>query len=398
MSGQAAWVKEGTYVRWKGGGQYGTRGIIVTVPGGLAVRYAGEALVWSGNIAESWVPCVEGDHPLSASSVMLDESQCAKPAAPPERLDHTGRVRSEACYVCKAAPMAPCTDVSGSLASVGRADHPRPPSTMERVLARLDMLETALKPLARMSFDAEGRVVMAPDGIQIDGVVHEERAIYARAHGLTRALDALCDVCKSPEGHKCWLTFEVTLERERLVKEASVPAVGPSYVADTHADPPTTKRYVQAHQARYEAAAASGWTDSYMASCSRCGAARWEGCTAVGDEPDFGEPMPRVNVRLWNAEGTPHFMSIPWPDRGEAVARGLFEVCAALVPPMPGVLRPGLRPVARTWESLDDEERDYWHGLVKDYLDGTREERTAGAVEWAALGAMVRVFGIGRVR
>jgi hypothetical protein len=168
-------------------------------------------------------------------------------------------------------------------------------------------------------------------------------------------------------------------------------------VARTNCGPlPAPKRYVQAHLARDEAAAASGWTDSYMAACSRCGAARWEGCTAVDDEPDFGEPVPRVHVRLWNTEGTPHFMSIPWPDGTAAVARGLFEVSGALVPPIPGVLRPGLRPVPRKWESLDDEERDYWHTSVKGYLDGTREERAVGAVEWAALGAMVRVFGLQR--
>jgi len=89
-------------------------------------------------------------------------------------------------------------------------------------------------------------------------------------------------------------------------------------------------------------------------------------------------------------------MSIPWPQRDECVARGLFEVSTALVPPIPGVLRPGLRPVARTWESLDDEERDYWHTLVKGYLDGTLVERAVGAVEWAVLGAMVRVFGLQR--
>lgn len=338
------------------------------------------------------------------------------------------------------------------------ADPARPTWTMAQILARFDAIDAALKPLARMSFDTEGRVVMTPDGIQIEGVVHEERAVYARAHGLTQALDACCDVCKSPERQKCWLTFQVTLERERLVKEASKPAdrvvdmsrvvtphiartraamnagladpneipcptcgiirwgccravegldpmpakeaptAGPVNTDHTHAYPPTAKRHVQAHLARDEAAAASGWSDSYMAACSWCGAARWEGCTAVGDEPDFGEPVPRLKIRLDDIGGKPVFMSIPWPNRGEAVARGLFEVCTALVPPMPGMIRPGLRPVARTWESLDNEERDYWHGLVKGYLDGTRDERTVGAVEWAVLGAMVRVFGIGRVR
>jgi hypothetical protein len=306
--GQAEWIKEGTDVRFLGGGQPGT---IVKVPGGLAVRYGGDrALLWSGSIAGSWAPCEE------------------TPTAPASFTTKPGVLASDVM-----SAYHPATSFQATVGTkvvdfhhVHGQPSPLPMSTMEQILARLDAIDAALKPLTHLALDAEGRVIVPPT--------------------------------------------EST---------------------------PTAKRYVQAHLARDEAATALGWMDSYMAPCSHCGAARWEGCTAVGDEPDYGEPVPRVNVRLWNAEGKAEFMSIPWwADPCELVARGLFEVSTALVPPVPGVLRPGLRPVARTWESLDDEERDYWHTLVNGYLDGTLVERTVGAVEWAVLGAMVRVFGLQR--
>jgi len=324
--GQAEWIKEGTDVRFLGGGQPGT---IVKVPGGLAVRYGGDrALLWSGSIAESWAPCEGASLPLAAEPVTLAGGPCAKPSPVDgvktldalleqalcfrvgwpdsattrhalrqlwERLDaeigdDVRRLPDLAAKVREADAEAASTKLSNLSHT---HDGPLPPSTMEQVLARLDAIDAALKPLVHTptSSNAKGRAV----DMSREVTPHIARTRIAATAGLAVPEEIPCPTC----GIVRWGRCRAVEGLDNLpTGEASQPSTTPTE--------PTSpaKRYVPAHIARDEAASSSGWKDSYMAPCSHCGAARWEGCTAVGDEPDYGEPVPRVNVRLWNAEGT----------------------------------------------------------------------------------------------
>lgn len=387
---QAPWVKPGVRVRWKGV-PFGVGGVVVEHWfGGLGVQYDDSSVVWEGDIASSW----EAASGVGGSpSVMLDGGPCAKPEAPDglEQLDkrlrealwlyrdkptsaasfdalrrlwdlltsqfggawsrahgdvcgdHVGRVRSEACYVCKASPMQACGSTTAPVAPnpssfvqspvaarvtelILGEQASRPVSTMEQVIARLDAIDAALMPLAHLALDAEGRVVAVPP-----------------------------------------------------------------------ISPPTAPPNVPAHEERYAAAREAMYYDTYGAACPRCKAPRWGGCVAVdGDPPDVA-PDQAILVRVEYQNGDHVFQHISWPsDQLVAVARGFFEACSALeCDVVSAPRRPGLERVARLWDSLTKVEQDYWCNVVRGFLDGSSDPGLS-TVEEVVLGAMVRVFGLQR--
>lgn len=437
-SEQAAWVKTGVRVRWKGT-PFGIGGVIVNTDGGVGgvgVQYDGSRVVWVGDVASSW-EAAPGT--VGSPSVMLDGDLCAKPEAV-DGLDltaqfggawsrargdvsgdHVGRVRSEACYVCKAGPMQACgrtaapaaanpssfvqSPVAARVTELILGEHELlPVSTMEQVIARLDAIDAALKPLAHLT--PRGISDERPVDMSRDVTPHLARTRAATSAGFADPLEIACPAC----GIARWGQCRAVVGLDPLPSTASLPAAEdqsqPAAQGHSESAQPTdrarlpttpTPPNVPAHEERYKAAHEAMYVDLYAAPCPRCGAPRWGGCVAVDGEPTDVTPEEAVRVRVEHKDLGPVFLHISrTSDQLMLVARGLFEVCAVLVPRPRDALRPGLLPVARTWASLHEDERDFWRGSVVNYLDGTDEERMMSPVEWAALGAMVRVFGLER--
>ncbi len=333
---QAAWVKPGVRVRWKGS-PFGIGGVIVPLLVGshveVGVQYDGSAVVWEGDVASSWEPAAGAE---LTPSFMLDGGPCAKPESRGDVCgDHVGRVRSEACYVCKAGPMQACGNTAAPAAASFAArvtevilgeQAPRPVSTMEQVIARLDTIDATLKPLAHMALDAEGRVV-------------------------------------------------------------AVPPISPMSASPN----------VPAHDERYKAAHEAMYVDLYAAPCPRCGAPRWGGCVAVDGEPTDVTPEEAVRVRVDRTDIGPVFRHISWAsDPIEFVTRGFFEACAVSeVDAVGAPRRPGLQRVPRPWDTLTKAEQAYWFNVVRGYLDGSSDPGLS-PVEEVVLGAMARVFRLER--